>query len=112
MLPNLFVYLHQNIIFQRDNICLFVYRTLGTHGNSFINNVDAGSILDTSLANEVVDSAELIDGVGVDGTIVVPSSSVDVLFPLAEPSSLAASESNADCLVKLYLKKRDIDDKD
>jgi hypothetical protein len=66
--------------------------------------VDAGSILDASLANEVVDSAELNDG--VDEISVVPSSSVDVLFPLTDPSSLAISESNADCLVKLYSKEK------
>ena len=60
----------------------------------------------------MVDSAELIDGVGVDGTTVDPSSSADVLFPLADPSSLAASESNADCLVKLYSKEGDIDHND
>jgi hypothetical protein len=66
--------------------------------------VDAGSILDASLANEVVDSAELNDG--VDEISVVPSSSVDVLFPLTDPSSPATSESNADCLVKLYSKEK------
>ncbi len=90
----------------------FVYRTFGTHGNSFIIKVDAGSILDASLANEVVDSAELKDGVGVDGVIIVPSSSVDVLLPLTDPSSLATSESKADCLVKLYEKKEGDDDED
>ncbi len=90
----------------------FVYRTFGTHGNSFIIKVDAGSILDASLANEVVDSAELNDGVGVDGVIIVPSSSVDVLLPLTDPSSLATSESKADCLVKLYGKKEDDDEED
>ncbi len=98
------------IIFKQ--ILFFVYRTFGTHGNSFIIKVDAGSILDASLANEVVDSAELKDGVGVDGVIIVPSSSVDVLLPLTDPSSLATSESKADCLVKLYEKKEGDDDED
>jgi hypothetical protein len=83
-----------------------MYLTFGTQGNSFIIKVDAGSTLDASLANDVIDSDELIDGVGVDGPIVVGSSSVDVLLPVpfVDPSSLAASESKADCFVKLYLK--------
>ncbi len=70
--------------------------TFGTHGNSFIRKVDAGSTLDASLANDVVDSDELSDG--ADEIIVEASSS----FPLADPSSLTASESKADCFVKLY----------
>jgi hypothetical protein len=42
--------------------------------------------------------------VGVDGTIVAASSSVAGRFPPVDPSSLAASESKADCFVKLYRK--------
>ena len=80
------------------------YRTFGTQGNSFIIKVDAGSTLDASLANEVVDSDEL-NVEADDETRVVPSSSVDELFVLVDPSSLTASESNADCLVKLYQKR-------
>ncbi len=101
MLLNLFVYSYEKKIIYKNKEVFFIYRTFGTHGNSFINKVDAGSILDASLANEVVDSAELSDEVVVDETIVAVSSSVDVLFPLADPSSLATSESKADCLVTL-----------
>lgn len=79
----------------------FFYRTFGIHGNSFISKVAAGSILDASLVNDVVDSDEASDSAGDDGTIVVVSSSDVGLFPLADPSSLTASESNADCFVKL-----------
>jgi hypothetical protein len=104
MLLNLFVYLYKNNKIVRKNF-FFFYLTFGTQGNSFISNVDAGSMLDASLANDVVDSAELNDGVGVDGIIVPESSSSDGLFPPVDPSSLAASESKADCFVKLYLKK-------
>ncbi len=74
-------------------------RTFGIQGNSFISKVDDGSILDASLANDVVDSAEL--SVDDDDTSVVVSSSTDGLVPLVDPSSLTASESKADCFVKL-----------
>lgn len=76
-------------------------RTFGVQGNSFIMNVVVGSILDASLVNEEIDSAELSDDVE---TNVLPSSSVDdalLVALVAEPSSLAASASKADCLVKL-----------
>ena len=86
------------------SFCFLLYLTFGTQGNSFIINVDAGSILDTSLANDVIDSAELSDdAVVADGMMVEVSSSVDVLLLLLpiDPSSLDISESNAGCLVKL-----------
>lgn len=81
---------------------VFFYLTFGTHGNSFISKFAAGSTLDASLANDVIDSDELNDEAPDEDIIVVVSSSFDVDDPLVEPSSLAASESKADCLVKLY----------
>ena len=79
-----------------------VYLTLGTQGSSLIVKVEAGSTLDASLVTDVIDSLEPSED---DDTSVLASSSVDVPPPvpaLLEPSSLAASESRADCLVKLY----------
>lgn len=84
--------------------CWSSYLTLGTQGNSFIINVDAGSTLEASLASDVVDSDTLTD----EDARVLASSSEDTLLPPLplpfdkEPSSLLASESSADCLVKLY----------
>lgn len=76
-------------------------RTFGTQGNSLIIKVDVGSTLDASLAKEVSDSDELSDEFE---TMVLPSSSDEALLLVElvdEPSSLAASVSKADCLVKL-----------
>ena len=87
-------------------VLTIAYRTLGTHGNSFIIKVVAGSILDASLAREVVDS-DVLSVEAEDETNVVPSSSVVELFELVDPSSVAASESKADCLVKLYEEEED-----
>lgn len=65
-------------------------------------------MLDASLANEVVDSDEL--SVDEDDVNVEASSSLEALFVLLDPSSLAASVSSADCLVKLCSKQSDNDE--
>lgn len=108
MLLNLFVYSNkENIIWFECANCILVssYLTFGTQGNSFIIKVVAGSILDASLANDVVDSDGVSDDPDDDETNVDVSSSVDELvalvFPLFDPSSFVASVSNADCFVKL-----------
>ena len=105
MLLNLFVYLKTIKQKEKNLENLIVYLTFGIHGNSFIIRTDPGSILDASLANDVVDSAELSNGVDVSDIIVAVSSSTGVLLPFVDPSSLAISESKANCFVKIYVRK-------
>ena len=76
------------------NVSRSFCRTLGVHGNSLIIRTVAGSMLDASLANEVVDS----DGVEIK---VFASSSLGDELIVLELSSLFPSASRAVCFVKL-----------